>query len=774
MKTGYMYVFWVVLSMAVIAAALVLIVITGLILFRGTPVLFTASLVVAITGSGLLLKDRTVISVLRKIKLQGKLLLAPLILLVMSVPAAIIFIYYDLNGKETLNLLSSLFTSLASILFLSSLLFVTLPSIGAVYQLFMERDGRHVKGGRVVTGSILAIGVLFLILLMIERLTDAGMHGLVLLLPLLAILMTILDIILSVDLRNVIAESKAMQETEGVSEEKSVQSDMRADGFRNVLHFADHYIDYVCDRLDYLNNIASDAYATEVIAFAGKSLNPGLLPALRAIEANIRFAVKIRQNAGNVTRNIEKYYSDPGRHNDMLRLTGISEKSMVARNILLNSRKPGASDILKLLGDTNPGIKRTGIIAAGKYGATELREEIIQALHSPETESAAYHVLRLFGPDIYGSIIGTAFRPANSERENMMIMKLLSLMPLSGAVPYLNNMIAGGQVHVRLKAAEHLCEQGFNPDGTQRQKILEITNETIHAVTRLMSLQLEAAKSRHFILAAALEYEKVMHSAFLFALLALTEGKTAADMLASHAGDGTTVGAEIASEIIDQVFEGPHRKPLKALLGNHTDAAKLNELYLYYPLRNVAGWSLISSILSTEQNITGIWTKACALHKVAAEGKGLDKELAVSYLFSNSRLLQQESARAIRVLDREWFNEAESRLPEHSREGISAVINGTIPEMAMIFEKTRFLSLCFKSIPEERIIMLASAMRYSETYDADSLPGLISWMIPSHEGKSGLYTLPVSDITRFIFHYSEYTDIFVEYMDTQGSATVKN
>jgi hypothetical protein len=90
----------------------------------------------------------------------------------------------------------------------------------------------------------------------------------------------------------------------------------------------------------------------------------------------------------------------------------------------------------------------------------------------------------------------------------------------------------------------------------------------------------------------------------------------------------------------------------------------------------------------------------------------------------------------------------------------------------MIFEKTRFLSLCFKSIPEERIIMLASAMRYSETYDAESLPGLVSWMVPSHEGKSGLYTLPVSDIARFVFHYSEYTDIFVEYMNTHGSGTL--
>jgi hypothetical protein len=157
---------------------------------------------------------------------------------------------------------------------------------------------------------------------------------------------------------------------------------------------------------------------------------------------------------------------------------------------------------------------------------------------------------------------------------------------------------------------------------------------------------------------------------------------------------------------------------------------------------------------------------------VAAEGTGIERELAVSYLFSNNQILQEESARAIRAINREWYSDAETRLPGHARTRIEAVINGTMPEMAMIFEKTRFLSLCFSSIPEERMIMLAMALRYSETYYAETLPGQISWIVPSEEGKSGLYSLPVSDITAFVFHYSEYTDIFVEYMDKQGNATV--
>jgi hypothetical protein len=87
-------------------------------------------------------------------------------------------------------------------------------------------------------------------------------------------------------------------------------------------------------------------------------------------------------------------------------------------------------------------------------------------------------------------------------------------------------------------------------------------------------------------------------------------------------------------------------------------------------------------------------------------------------------------------------------------------------------DKTRFLNLCFKGIPEERLVSLATAMKYSESYDAESLPGFITWIVPSVTGKSGLYSLSISDITEFIFHYSEYTDIFVDYIDNRDRITV--
>ncbi len=799
------------MALTVITAAVLLTVITGLPLFRVTPVLYSASLVIAAAGLLLMARDRSMIRLLRKLGLQGRLLAAPVMLLLLSVPAAIIYLSYDLNGEEALKLLAALLTSLAALIFLTLLISVSLPSMGALLHLYTSQTGEGKNTNSLQWKALAATALLFAILFFWQMLSDSDPARMTVMLPLLSLFLIILDIILATGFRNSLAagfrgklpsSERAGDDTfiahhspgdpaasPGAGDDTFVKRQSagdtaarlrsdgdatvipQSDGFRSVLLFSGHYIDIICGRLDYLVGRADDTYASEAVRIAGKTFNPGLLPALRAIASADRFGEKVRREAKAVATGIEKYYSDPARNTDMLRLPGLTARIMTARGIMLSPRKPAVSEIIKLLSETDPEIRRTGLIAAGKFGFTELKEEVLQALCTPETEREAFRVLQLFGPEVYGGIIGQALRPSNSERENLMIIRLLRMMPLTEVASFMINLITGGNVSVRLKAALYLGEQEYAPPVQQKQRIEEIISETIHAVAKILTLQQEAVKRKYFVLAQALGYERGMNIAFLHALLALLTGREAATMIRRHSGDGSVRAAETAAEAVRAAVTGPLQKPLQALLGNHNDRSRLNEISLYYPLRSVAGHSLVSSLLSTEQNITGVWSKACALHKVAAEGGGIDRELAVSYLFSNNLILQEESARAIRAINREWYSDAESRLPGHARTRIEAVIDGTAPEMAMIFEKTRFLSLCFSSIPEERMIMLATAVRYSETYDAETLPGQISWIVPSQEGKSGLYSLPVSDITAFVFHYSEYTDIFVDYMNNQGRIT---
>ncbi|HMT66458.1 MAG TPA: hypothetical protein PKE28_02575, partial [Bacteroidales bacterium] len=126
MKTGFNRVFLTALVlMALIAAALVA-VLTDMSLFRATPLLYTLTLSVIIIGTGLVIRNRYYLPVLRNLDLRGKLLLAPVVLLALTIPAALIYIYYDLTGRESLLLLSALVTSVAAAFFLPSMAMITL------------------------------------------------------------------------------------------------------------------------------------------------------------------------------------------------------------------------------------------------------------------------------------------------------------------------------------------------------------------------------------------------------------------------------------------------------------------------------------------------------------------------------------------------------------------------------------------------------------------------------------------------------------------------
>lgn len=803
MRTRSRWVFRSALVLMVITTAIMLALLTDLSLFRATPLMYTIILAGIVIGSGLMIRNRYYLPFFRNLRLRGKLLLAPLALLILSAPAAVIYLYHDLSGRASLLLLSALFTSFGAAFWFSFMAVITLPAMGSA--LLLESgskrtsagslpDVRQVEPGGENLGNLpgnrmkaipadpwlgemrgdpwqramIASAILALVIIALSFLTGIGLSGAVFFLPLAAILMLLLDVIIVEEFRHRLS---------GLMAEETVREDFKprqtahpetAEGFRSVILVADHYPDIIGGRLDYLVLHAGDTYAAEITAIAARTFDPALLPALKAISSGNRFSDKVRQEAAAGVAVVEKYYSDPVRNSDLLRLPGISDKTAVARGIMLSRSGPQEQDLVKLLSDPNPEIRRTGLRAAGRYGMTGLKSDIVRALANPETSREAFQTLRQFGPEVYGEVIGTAIKAGNSERENIVIMKLLDPMPLAEAAPWLVSFVATGNMGIRLKAACGLCQRGWKPETALMQKIRETVSETVHSIARLIALQTEARRSGSFLLAAALTNERKICTDFLFCLLSLLVGNNAAKMMMPLPETTDSFLAGIASEAVEKAIEDPARKPLRALLGNSTDADRLSELSLYYPVRSVTGRSLPSFLLTSEQNITGIWTKACALHKAAQERRGLEREQAVSYLFSNSPVLQEESAAAIRAINREWYNEAESRLQEPSRSRISAVVNGTMPQTAMIFEKTRFLSLCFNNIPEEKLILLASGMRYSESYDTTSLPGLISWVVPSEDGKTGIYSLPVSDIAVFVFYYSEFTDIFVEYMDNRG------
>ena len=771
MKTGYHWVLWLALTVSVITSATLVLVLTDLSLFKEFPILYLASLA-AITGGLIIMIRKDLIPFLSwRLRLQRKMLVTPLTLLLFSGPAALAYIYFDVTGKELLELVMVLLASLSAVFFFVTLFIFAMPGYSVISEFFPgKKQGRLIRSEFAVMTAV-AVVLLSIIAIVINELSGGESTGFLVALPLLALLLVIFNIILSAEFRDKVREGITTP-TDRIAAAASDNSERRSSGgLQSLILFHRDYLDIISGRLDFLSAGGDDSYASVVVRSAESTFDPALVPALNVIVNGIRFSESVRREAATALTDIENFYSDPVRNRGMLRRPGISENAAAARAILVNKRVPQQSEILKLLNDENPEIKKAGLAAAGRFGLIQLREEILHALAVPEISREAFYLLIHFGPDIYGDIIGSAVKPQGNEQVSMMIIRLLSLMQHGKALPHLTQLMLNAPVTVKAEAAGYLAAPGFDQDEMHLRKSADLVSRTVYNLARLIAFRIVTEEKQYLLLTKALQWERKTYERLLYALISLLYGSTCAEMIGTNADAGTASGSEIAAELIDTAIAGTLGKQLTALLGHHTDTVRLSELAYCFPLREVTRKTLTHSILAADQNITGVWSKACALHKVAEEGHGTEREVVVSYLFSGSQLLQEEAARVIRSINHSWFTEVEERLTEPVRQKAAALISGQLPNMATIFEKVRFLSLCFRTIPEERIINLAAGMSYTESYYGAPSKGILNWIIPSDNGKTGLYSLDMAGITEFVFHYSEYTDIFVDYMEGQGNNT---
>jgi hypothetical protein len=95
MRTGYLWVLWSALALSVITAAILLLIITDLSLFRNNPLVYIASVGAAAAALGVLLQNHYYLPFIRNARLNERMLASSLMLLVLSVPAAIMYFYYD-------------------------------------------------------------------------------------------------------------------------------------------------------------------------------------------------------------------------------------------------------------------------------------------------------------------------------------------------------------------------------------------------------------------------------------------------------------------------------------------------------------------------------------------------------------------------------------------------------------------------------------------------------------------------------------------------------
>jgi len=509
--------------------------------------------------------------------------------------------------------------------------------------------------------------------------------------------------------------------------------------------FNNKFYSYRAFRIDYFNLISGEfsalektqnrSYFESIINYSELKNDISLVPALKKIAGNSSINSELRDQSAAIAKNIE-ILSSPTKQKD--------DKLTHANKLLAGTRQPQTTEILRLLRDNSFESKRLGIFMIGKFKLSDMLPEVCECLNIPGLETDAYSVLLSYGKDAGNELERFYLVSSGNVKISKTVLRLLCKTGTEKSIAFLFSRLWSSSRMIKEEALKCLIDSDFRPSDEDKDRLHQLISDTIGIMTWNHSARLALEKAGDTFLTQVLKKEMQRWNRFLFNILSITYDSGSINKIKENLDSETVESVNYALEMIDIVIDETIKQKIISLLDVVPDEEKLKNLYHFFPGEVPIYNKLLEDIINRDYNLLSIWTKACTL-RVIPEIEGDDMaESVVALLFSPEWILQEESARLLARSSRELYRSVSLRIPETSKNRLDKIVYGESDDKELLFEKVRFLSDCFRQIPEEELVALAAEMKSSKEYVAESgkhSNGCIIWSLSVNKSVLGTYVL---------------------------------
>jgi len=536
--------------------------------------------------------------------------------------------------------------------------------------------------------------------------------------------------------------------------------------------------------LDIINN---RWFYEELFAYLRTSHDMNLLPALKKIAGSERFNESIRQHASEIEEIIEDRIKKDD-HPKSLSEGDENEKTSNALKILAGTRYPHTTEILRLLRDKSPELKRLALFLIGKFKMTDMIQDVCRYLDIPDVQEDVVSVLISFGSVAGKELERCYLATSGNAATNKAVLRVLSKVHPAG---FFADRLWSSSRQIRELVLKTLLDLGYNVNDSEKERLRKDIFETFGILAWIVSAQVCLIDNDNGILSAEMQKEYNRWKDFLLGLLLLTYDKVVTDERQKSEGDNDSYGGSI-NELAEIIYSTKIKAGDMADSGSYRK--KLKKLQRYFSCEVPRYKNLLEDIINRDYNHISIWTKACTLRNIA----GIDEEnlsqSAVALLFSPEALLREEAARLISRSGGELYATVSERIPEINRKQLDRIIEKQISDKEFIYEKVRFLSTCFSGINEDELLPLAqntAFARYDQTTIFSQMDGSITWLfrdeksdpeiVVNHEKNPDLgkiikdrnnewsfcYVLPLNTVKEFRFLNPDSSFEIFKYIDSK-------
>lgn len=556
--------------------------------------------------------------------------------------------------------------------------------------------------------------------------------------------------------------------------------------FPGKLLFRSYFFGLITGKISILDKTENKYFYGHILDYARDTHDINFLPALRKITTDSRFSESLRQQASELTEIIEEKSAREKNGRTITSMTDESSRADNARRILAGVRYPQTTEILRLLRDKSPELRRLALFLIGKFRVKDMIQEVCECLTVPEISEEAFSVLSEFGSEAGKELTRFYLRSSGNLSASKAVLRLISGICPEGNMSFVFERLWTNSRIVRESAARALIKCGFKPLEEEREQLKKLIFDTSGQLTWILSLKVSLDAKNDGFLAGQVEKEFMRWKKFLLDILILTYGKSIIPESSKRHGPDNY--SKLIPELADILFsEG---RSGKVNISDAEDDRKiLKKLQQYFPCDLPRHEALPEEIINCDYNVLNVWTKACAIRTIKETGVEHLLESVAALLFSPEWILKEEAARLLNRSDSKMFAGISERLSENDRLRIAPIVEDQNYNSDLLFEKTRFLSSVFSLLNEEKLLFLAERMKYITGKSQEEirlLPESIIWTITKEnkttlryisdkriedviadlmQAESFCYVLPLTAIELFRFYDPDDSLVIYEYLE---------
>jgi len=452
--------------------------------------------------------------------------------------------------------------------------------------------------------------------------------------------------------------------------------------------------------LSVLDDINNNWFFEELFAWSITKRDINLLPALKKITGSGKLYESLRQRSSEIVEIIEEQVNKDKDNQTTASAPDEYGKAENARKTLAGTRYPQTTEILRLLRDKSPELKRLALFLIGKFKMTDMIQEVCECLNVQGIEDDAYSVLQSFGKAAAKEVDRYYLKASGIVSSGKILLRLMSKIHPPEDMSFLVERLWSNSRLIKEMCLKTLLNTGYRVKEIEKERLKKNIFETFGTLTWIITAQVSLKNSDNDFLSAEMDKEYARWKDYLLNLMFLTYGEKVTeadgenpnpDLAGIFYGTDSEKGTENASD------QGYYKK-------------KLKRLQRYFPVEVPAYKSLLEDIINCDYNLISVWTKACALRSIPEIEQENLGESIVALLFSPEELLREESARLIARSGKELYKTTSERIPEATRKQLDKIIADDITEKELVFEKVRFLTSCFREIREDELLFLADKM----------------------------------------------------------------